>query len=151
MGAGDDLVPGTSQPMKRPGLTVDEVERRLRKHDGNMAAVARTYGVNRSTVKRFVDAHPSLLAVCADCREALKDTAEKSLQAAVKKGEAWAVCFFLKCQAKDRGYVERQEVDHGGDVGLRVKRVVVDAAGDAAGGSGSNGRAAPGAGGVLSE
>jgi hypothetical protein len=28
----------------------------------------------------------------------------------VLKGEAWAVCFFLKCQARERGYVERTEV-----------------------------------------
>ena len=29
--------------------------------------------------------------------------------AAVKKGEAWAICFHLKCKGKERGYVERVE------------------------------------------
>lgn len=32
------------------------------------------------------------------------DHAESSLQKAVLKGEAWAVCFFLKTQGKSRGY-----------------------------------------------
>jgi hypothetical protein len=27
----------------------------------------------------------------------------------VLAGEPWAVCFYLKCQAKDRGYIERTE------------------------------------------
>jgi hypothetical protein len=26
---------------------------------------------------------------------------------AIKEVQAWAVCFYLKCQAKERGYVER--------------------------------------------
>src|SRR5262249_17341747 len=34
---------------------------------------------------------------------------ENVLYEAALRGEAWAVCFYLKCQAKDRGYVERQE------------------------------------------
>jgi hypothetical protein len=35
-----------------------------------------------------------------------------SLYSAVLRGEAWAVCFFLKTQARDRGYVERQDHHH---------------------------------------
>jgi hypothetical protein len=40
----------------------------------------------------------------------MKDNAESALYSAVLGGEAWAVCFYLKTQAKDRGYVERQEM-----------------------------------------
>ena len=35
--------------------------------------------------------------------------AELSLFKAIQTGEAWAVCFYLKTQGKDRGYVERYE------------------------------------------
>jgi hypothetical protein len=39
----------------------------------------------------------------------MKDNAESSLYRAVLDGEPWAVCFYCKTQAKDRGYTERVE------------------------------------------
>jgi transcriptional/translational regulatory protein YebC/TACO1 len=95
--------------MKNGGLTAANVTAALRKHNGNMAAAGRSFGVTRQAVFDFVKHHPSLRSVVTDCRESMKDDAESVLQRAVKKGEAWAVCFYLKTQAKDRGYVERQE------------------------------------------
>jgi hypothetical protein len=44
-----------------------------------------------------------------DSRETTLDNAEDKLGLAVKKGEAWAICFLLKTQGKSRGYVERIE------------------------------------------
>jgi hypothetical protein len=96
-------------------LTVKGVEAALRELHGNMAAVARRFGVVRTAVHNYVRRHPSLRAVVHDCREAMKDHAESALYSAVLRGEPWATCFFLKCQAKDRGYVERTEHRHGGD------------------------------------
>jgi hypothetical protein len=98
--------------MKKGGLTTATVEARLRELSGNMAAVARSFGVTRQAVWKFVQARPTLQAVADDVRESMKDHAESALQAAVMRGESWAVCFYLKTQAKDRGYVE--------DVGKRI-------------------------------
>src|SRR5262245_10242447 len=96
--------------MKNGGLTVEGVGALLREHDGNMAAVARHYGVTRQAVSQFCASRETLKAIFAECREAMKDTAESSLHRKVREGESWAVCFYLKCQAKDRGYVERTEL-----------------------------------------
>lgn len=96
-------------------LTNDGIERALRKHHGNQAAAARAFRVHRSTISRRVAASEALKAVLTEARESMKDDAEGSLHEAVKRGESWAVCFYLKCQAKDRGYVERTEHRHGGD------------------------------------
>lgn len=90
-------------------LTAEDVESKLREHGGNMAAVGRALGVTRQAVFDFVKRRKTLLAVVLDCRESFKDDAETSLQQAVRAGQAWAVCFYLKTQAKDRGYIERQE------------------------------------------
>lgn len=97
--------------MKNGGLTAENVEAKLREFGGNMAAVGRHFGVTRQAVYDFVRRRKSLRAVVDDARESFKDNAESALQAAVLRGEAWAVCFYLKCQAKDRGYVERSELD----------------------------------------
>jgi hypothetical protein len=93
---------------------------------GNMAAVARALGVHRATVMRFVDKRPKLLEAALDLRETMKDNAESSLYNAVLAGEPWAVRFFLTTQAKDRGYVERQEMDLRGEVRQRVIEEVID-------------------------
>jgi hypothetical protein len=90
-------------------LKVSEVEAKLRELNGNMAAVARHFGVTRAAVWLCVQKHESLKKAQHDCREGMKDNAESSLYRAILNGEAWAVCFFLKTQAKDRGYVERTE------------------------------------------
>jgi hypothetical protein len=91
-------------------LNVEALTAKLREYHGNLAACGRAFGVSRSGVSKFVSRRPALQAVVDECREAMKDHAEGALYKAVLAGEPWAVCFFLKCQAKDRGYVERQEV-----------------------------------------
>lgn len=91
-------------------LTCKNVSAALRQFNGNMAAAARSFGVTRTAVYLFIERHPELKPVVKECRESMKDHAESSLQRALLAGEAWAVCFYLKCQAKDRGYVERQEL-----------------------------------------
>ena len=49
--------------------------------------------------------------------------AENSLFEAIRRGEAWAVCFYLKCMAKDRGYVERAELTGANGAPVKIKLV----------------------------
>jgi len=91
-------------------LTVKAVEASLKEKHGNFAAVARALGVSRVAVWSFVKRHGELQQLVHDLREAMKDNAESKLYAAVLKGEPWALRFFLQTQARDRGYVQRQEV-----------------------------------------
>jgi hypothetical protein len=104
-------------------LKVETVSAKMREMNGNLAAVARSFGVTRQAVHQFVKNHPTLAEVATECRESMKDHAESSLQRALLAGEAWAVCFYLKCQAKDRGYVERTE--HTGADGEPLIQVLV--------------------------
>ncbi len=108
-------------------LKIKEVEEKIRELGGNLAAVGRAFGVCRSAVHQFVAKHPGLKEACHDEREGMKDEAESSLHKAMKAGEGWAVCFYLKCQAKDRGYVERVE-----QTGANGGPIKTEQAGDAA-------------------
>jgi hypothetical protein len=92
-------------------LTEAKVAEQIGKLRGNLAAVARAFGVARQSVASYVDRRPALQVALREAREEMKDNAESSLYRAVIEGEAWAVCFYLKTQAKDRGYVEKVEVD----------------------------------------
>lgn len=82
----------------------------LRSAHGLKAVAARKLGCDRNTVDSYCKRFKTVAAVIEQERESMKDDAEDSLYQAIQDREAWAVCFFLKTQAKDRGYVERQEV-----------------------------------------
>ena len=92
--------------MPRATLKLDDVTERIRQARGNIAAVAQQLHIGRQTLYRYIEAHPSLQPVILEARETMKDMAESVLYSKVLAGEPWAVCFFLKTQAKDRGYVE---------------------------------------------
>ena len=102
------------------------VEQKLRELHGNMAAVARHFGVTRAAVYNCVRRRPKLQEVIEEAREAMKDHAVSALHTAIFKGEAWAICFYLKTQAKDRGYIERTELRHGGDPTAPAIRTTVN-------------------------
>jgi hypothetical protein len=107
---------------KRKKLVSAEVTAALEKSGGNVAAAARALGVSRQGLHGYIHKHPGCVAALVETRETAKDNVESVLYSKALAGEAWAVCFFLKTQAKDRGYTERQELTgkDGGPVTIRV-------------------------------
>lgn len=124
MGKKKDKQPLDELPTKRGILDPDAVCEKLRELAGNQAAVARHFGVTRQAVNLLVSKTPALREACHDAREAMKDNAESSLHRALLAGEAWAVCFYLKTQAKDRGYIEKTQHEHSGRTESIVEVVV---------------------------
>jgi hypothetical protein len=49
------------------------------------------------------------------------DAAELKLEQAIRNGEPWAIQFQLKTKGRNRGYVERQEVDTRGRIQVEVE------------------------------
>ena len=96
--------------MAYPKLKIEPVKQAILELSGNTAAVARKFGVTRQAVQQFIGRHQQLKAMAIEAKETMKDNVESSLYSSALAGEAWAVCFFLKTQAKDRGYVERSEI-----------------------------------------
>jgi len=93
-----------------PKITTEQVKNALIECHGLAYAAARNLGVAPSTIFRRVQKHPELAELVKDARELRLDEAEGALMAAVRRGEGWAVCFFLKTQGRSRGYSERLEV-----------------------------------------
>ena len=115
----EDADPVKLTPKKRV-LDAEQVAEKLRELNGNQAAVARFFGVTRQSVNDYVRSRPELRAACHDARESMKDHAESSLYRAVLAGEAWATCFYLKTQGKDRGYVEKGPYQNSGPQYQRI-------------------------------
>jgi hypothetical protein len=88
-------------------LDLIEVGAAITKCCGNFTAAARYLGACRQTISRLVSANESLQRVTEEARESALDDVEGALLTAAKQGKAWAVCFYLKCQGKHRGWVEK--------------------------------------------
>jgi hypothetical protein len=97
-------------PPKWHRLTEAQIADALEKSAGIMSVAAERLGVDRSTICRRAQKSQRLRNVIDAATERTMDVAEAALLRAVQKGEAWAVCFFLKCKAKQRGYSERTEI-----------------------------------------
>lgn len=95
----------------RTKLTVEEIAQALRPSGGIIAHAAESLGVHRSTISRRVAKSERLKAVLEEAKETALDIAEDKLMGLVKEGNLGAICFFLKCQGRHRGYVERQKID----------------------------------------
>lgn len=83
----------------------------LEKSGGIMAAAARAVGLDRSTVHHRINSDEKLKAVWEDIREVNLDLVEGKLRQAIQNGELAAIFFYLKCQGKRRGWIERHEYD----------------------------------------
>jgi predicted transcriptional regulator len=113
------------QLQKKQLSTVLEAIEELR---GCKARVAKSLGVSRATVYLWIQNHPEIAQAFEDIKEERLDIGESALDAAVERGEAWAVCFLLKTQGKDRGYIERQELSgkDGAPIAPPVLNVIID-------------------------
>lgn len=83
--------------------------------------MATAFGVTRSAVYDYIKRHPTLKRTTDDAREKLVDDAESALHAAVLSKEGWAVCFTLKTLGKDRGYIEKHQLEQQGSITIKVQ------------------------------
>ena len=92
-----------------------KVAEALRKCEGHVFRTATMLKVSAQTIYNYIKEYPELKEIQVEEKGKVDDAVENKLRKAAKNGQAWAVCFYLKTQAKDRGYVERSEYRHGGD------------------------------------
>jgi hypothetical protein len=105
----------------RRRLRAEEIVLALNTSGGFISTAAEKLGATYHTVWTRIHRTPVLRQALDDVIERYIDLAESKLLAAIGKGEGWAICFFLKCKGKHRGYVERQEHtgSDGGEIVLR--------------------------------
>ena len=109
------------QPYRK--YTQEQVIEALEQSKGLIAPAARALGCSRDTIRSYLDEYSAVAQAKLDQEEAVKDMAENALYAAILRGEAWAICFYLKCRAKDRGYVERAELTAAQGAPVKIKLV----------------------------
>jgi hypothetical protein len=103
--------------------TPKEIIGALEESRGLIAPAARKLGCARDTIRSYLAEYEEIARAIKDQREATTDMAENALYDAIRDREAWAVCFYLKCMAKDRGYAERAELTGTNGAPVRIKLV----------------------------
>lgn len=79
---------------------------------GMVYIAARRLGCEPKTIYNYAKRYKSIQDEINNQRGLMGDVAEMALYTAITEKQPWAVQFYLKTQAKDRGYVERQEVSN---------------------------------------
>ena len=92
---------------------------------GNITIACEAAGVGRGMYKSWCEKDPEFRRRLAEIEpeEIMLDFAEHKIMERISKGDTLATMFFLKTRGKRRGYIERQEVAHEGDV---VKQITVN-------------------------
>lgn len=108
-----------------PQRTEAQIIKALTDARGMVTVAARKLGVSRRTIYNRLEKSEEIREALEEARDFTSDVAELKLFQAIEKGEAWAVCFYLKCQAKDRGYVEKLSMEHSGPNGAAIPNEIV--------------------------
>ena len=98
--------------MARQNRTVAQCAEAIRNAGGFITVAAKQLGMSHPALSKRVKNSEALQQVLNETKEQYLDLAESQLVEAVKDRESWAICFYLKCKGKDRGYVEKQQIDN---------------------------------------
>ena len=93
-------------------VTIEQLEQALKAHGGWQTQAAKALGISFQAVSKRVNQSERLQQVVAEVKAQYLDLAESRLMQKIKDGDLGAICFYLKCQGKERGYVEKQHIDN---------------------------------------
>ena len=92
--------------MSMTGITIyseEQVIQALRNHLGNIDLASKELVVTRGELVTYIANHPEVLEARKQIKEGIKDEAEDLLVQGMRT-DSTLLMFFLKTQAKDRGY-----------------------------------------------
>jgi hypothetical protein len=109
--------PGPKKGSKRkpqgpgPRITKKQIENAIEGSAGIKTVIARKAGISRVSLWKYLKHWPELEDLIQDEAEQVKDEAEAQIIKQIRSGNTPVLIFFAKTKMKDRGYVEKQEID----------------------------------------
>lgn len=89
------------------GLDAEVVLENLRVSDGNIQQCAVLLGISYGVLYKWLKNNPQLWMLRQEIIDKNLDECESQLMSLVKAGNLGAIMFYLKCQGKRRGWVEK--------------------------------------------
>lgn len=99
-------------------MTNKEIIEALEKHSGFVSFAAKELGCCRQTLAKIIKNSIKLEEAKNSCRESFKDLCESKLKENVEANKEASIIFALKTQARDRGYIERQDINIDGRLSI---------------------------------
>ena len=84
----------------------------LRVNHGIVSNSAHMAGITRQCHYSWLKKDPNYALAVEDINNIALDTAESALFSNILAGKESSLIFFLKCKGKERGYIEKQVIDH---------------------------------------
>ena len=97
--------------MAKLRYTTQEIIDALRKSKGFKSVAAKNLGCHRETIDNYLKRHPTIQTAYDEIREERNDIVESKIMKAIMDGNTTMIIFYAKCQMKDRGYIERNELE----------------------------------------
>jgi hypothetical protein len=96
---------------------------------GNIAAAARSIGASRTTIHKRIESSEKVKEAYDNVNECNLDRAENNLMELVSdkkhRNHFDALKFYLRTKGKKRGYIERVETEHSGELQLPKLQVEI--------------------------
>lgn len=116
---------GKKKQKGRGYLTISQIETALRQTGGFVSYAAKKLNCTHQNVRKRIDASPYLQEVQSSIHDQYLDLTEHALIKQIKEENLGAIIFYLKCQGKKRGYIEREkDIDGPGEQAQPVKVVI---------------------------
>jgi hypothetical protein len=93
-----------------PKYKAETMATALAESKGLVSVTAKRLSCSPTTVRAYIRRYPTVKQVVDDSRESITDLAELKLWDAINRGEPWAIQFWLRTQARERGYSDRYDL-----------------------------------------
>ena len=97
-------------------ISAEKAIKAIKDSRGFVTTIAKRLDCTRANVYKLIKKYPTVRQALEDERESMKDVAETQLFKNIEDGKEVSLIFYLKTQAKDRGYIEKQQIEHSGSV-----------------------------------
>jgi len=111
---------------KKREHTAERIIHALGESQGLLTLAAKRSGIGYRTIVQYVADFPSVKEAAIEAKEHMIDFAESKLYQNIKEGDNTAIIFYLKTQAKHRGYIERAELSGIGGEPIRYEITAKD-------------------------
>lgn len=105
-----------SDALKKENVLKDNLLKALELTLGIVSDACKKANVHRSTHYRWLKEDPEYKAKVDSIEDLALDFAETALHRQIKRNNVVATIFLLKTRGKKRGYIEKTEVEHSGEV-----------------------------------
>lgn len=102
-------------------MTSNDIQKRamieaLEKSLGIVTTACKTVGISRETHYRWLREDEEYKEAVDGIADLALDFVESQLHKQIQKGEVTSTIFYLKTKGKKRGFIEKQEIEHSGNM-----------------------------------